>query len=262
MRRHAGIILGFWKAHLVQALEYRTSFAFGIVANGLDFLFGLLQYCLFFTVADTIADWDMPRMLTFYAVFMTIFSLHFILLFPNLDAIGRLVNTGQLDLVLTKPVSSQALLSFRGLSFEEFGSFFAAQALLLWLIASGRILVTLPRAAMFLVAIVCSMSLIYCLFLFLMSLAVRIEKIQNMSELLWSVFSLCRYPADIYPRAVRWVFHVVLPIAFVTTVPARALSTGEAPEILLLGCALSVTLVAASVLFWRRSLAGYTSAGG
>ncbi|HOT28105.1 MAG TPA: ABC-2 family transporter protein [Candidatus Ozemobacteraceae bacterium] len=262
MRRHTGIILQFWKAHLVQALEYRTSFAFGIIANGLDFVFGLLQYCLFFTVADAIADWDMPRMLAFYAVFMTIFSLHFILLYPNLDAIGRFVNTGQLDLVLTKPVSPQALLSFRSLSFEEFGSLLAALGLLAWLLASGRIAFSPTRMLMFVIAIACSLSLIYCMFLFFMSLAIRIEKIQNMSELLWSVFSLCRYPADIYPRAARWVFYVVLPIAFVTTVPARAISAGEAPEILLLGCALTVTLVAASVLFWRRSLAGYTSAGG
>lgn len=262
MRRHARIILQFWKAHLVQALEYRTSFALGIIANFLDFLFGLLQYCLFFTVADTIADWDMPRMLAFYSVFMTIFSLHFILLYPNLDAIGRLVNTGQLDLVLTKPVSAQALLSFKGLSFEEFGSFFAAQALLLGLLVSGSITCTAEHFAMFIVAISCGLSLIYCMFLFFMSLALRIEKLQNMSELLWSVFSLCRYPADIYPRAVRWIFYSILPVAFVTTVPARALSAGESPMVLLLGCALTLTLLAASVIFWRRSLAGYTSAGG
>ncbi|HNW36939.1 MAG TPA: hypothetical protein PKM25_18515, partial [Candidatus Ozemobacteraceae bacterium] len=93
MRRHLRIILQFWKAHLVQALEYRTSFLLGILANCLDFFFGLLQYALFFTVADTIAGWDLPRMLAFYSVFMTIFSLHFILLYPNLDAMSRLVNT-------------------------------------------------------------------------------------------------------------------------------------------------------------------------
>ncbi|HEY9071234.1 MAG TPA: ABC-2 family transporter protein [Candidatus Ozemobacteraceae bacterium] len=262
MRRHFRIILQFWKAHLVQALEYRTSFLFGLVANGLDFLFGLLQYGLFFTVADAIAGWDMPRMLAFYAVFMTVFSLHFILLYPNLEAAGRLVNTGQLDLVLTKPVSAQALLSFRALSFEEFGSFLTAQALLVWLVLSGRLMVGWTGIVTYLVAITCSLCLIYCLFLLLLGLAVRIEKLQNMSELLWSVFSLCRYPSDIYPAWVRRLFHLVIPIAFITTVPARALSAGESPLVLLLGVSLTMTLLAASTLFWRRSLAGYTSAGG
>ncbi len=111
-------------------MEYRASFSLGMLANSMDFIFGLVQYGLFFTVADKVAGWEMNQMLAFYGVFMSIFSLHFIFLYPNLDAINQLVSTGQLDLDHTKPFSGQFLLTFRKISFEEVGSFLTSQVLL------------------------------------------------------------------------------------------------------------------------------------
>ncbi len=262
MRRYARIILQFWKATLIQQMEYRTSFFLGMLANSIDFVFGLIQYALFFAVADKVADWEMNQMLAFYGVFMSVFSLHFIFLYPNLDAINQLVNTGQLDLVLTKPFSGQFLLSFRRISFEEVGSFLASQILLWVLVISGRIEFSGINLISFLLAMACSMSLIYAGFLFLLGLGIWLEKLENMADLLWSMFGLCRYPADIFPPWLKRFFWTIIPIAFVTTVPARTLVYGESPGVLCGGLLLTVIFLSCSTLFWRWSLAGYTSAGG
>lgn len=243
-------------------MEYRVSFLLGMLANAIDFLFGLIQYCLFFSVAKTIAGWEMPQMLTLYGVFMTIFSLHFMFLYPNLDSMSQLVNGGQLDLFLTKPVSSQIILSFKRLSFEDIGSLLTSQALLWGLILTGSIKPDLIDIGFFFLSVACSLSLVYCLFLFFLALTVWFEKMDNLSDLLWSFFGLCRYPVDIFPRKLKMFFWTLFPVAFITSVPANALLGRMSGATLAWGCLLTIFFLGLSRFFWCRALAGYTSAGG
>ena len=262
MLRLIRILAHFWKAGLMQAMEYRIGFLIGILANGCDFAFGLIQYVLFFSAAKSIAGWDTYQMLTLYGVFMTMFSLHFIFLYPNLEAMSRLVNRGELDLALLKPASAQVILSFRHLSFDEFGSFFAAQALLLYLFLSGAVVPTWSGVAGFSLALVTGFSFIYAMFLILMSLAIYFEKMQNTAELLWSLFSLARYPIDVYPRWMRSLFLAVVPIGFISSVPASTLCRGSEWSVLFTGLGLSAFFLLLSRWAWVKALRGYCSAGG
>ena len=130
------------------------------------------------------------------------------------------------------------------------------------LILSGRIEVSPINFICFLLAMTCSMSLIYAGFLFFLGLAIWLERLENMADLLWSMFGLCRYPAEIFPPWLRRFFWTLIPIAFITTVPARTLVYGESPGVLIAGVVLTLIFLGFSRLFWRWSLAGYTSAGG
>ena len=262
MGRHLRILIQFWRAALIQSMEYRTSFLLSVFANGVDFCLGLAQYALFFSVADTVAGWELSQLLSFYAVFMIVFSLHFMLLYPNLAAISRLVNAGTLDLVLVKPVSSQIVLSFREISFEEAGSLLAALVLLAGLLLTGRVSVGLIQFAGFLLALCMSFIIVYAAFLLLLGLAIRLEKFENTSDLLWTIFGLCRYPVDIFPKSLRWVFYGFFPIAFVSTVPAMVLTQGMSFHLLVGGVSVCCLFGLTATRFWAWSLGGYTSAGG
>jgi ABC-2 type transport system permease protein len=69
-----------------------------------------------------------------------------------------------------------------------------------------------------------------------------------------------RYPMVAYPAAYRFFFTFVVPVAFLTTVPAEAM-LGRSHVIWVMGSAiLALGLVMASVIFWRFALRFYTSA--
>jgi ABC-2 type transport system permease protein len=256
------IILSLWKATIIQAMEYRASFIFSIIANGLDFLFGFLQYLVFFTAAKSIAGWESDQMLVLYGVFMLVFALHFILFYPNLVAMGEMVNSGNLDLLLSKPVNSQLLVSFRRISLEELGSLFTAALLLGWLAWQGTIMISPLILLHFFINLACAMVIIYSGFLLLLSLAVIMERLDNMAQLLWSFFSLCRYPVDVFPAKIQRLFFTFLPVAFISTVPAASL-LGRSSELVTGGGIIvaTVALVSSSAL-WKKSINSYTSAGG
>ncbi len=260
--RQAGIILKLWKASIMQALEYRASFAFSILANFLDFVFGFLQYLVFFTAAQSIAGWSSQHMLVLYGVFMTVFALQFIFLYPNLVAMGEMVNSGSLDLLLTKPVNAQLILSLRRVSFEELGSLGTAIALLAWLAWNGTIQMTAGNLLLFGLGMTSSLMLVYSLFLFLMSLAVLLERLDDAAQIMWSMFALCRYPADVYPSRLRFLFFTFLPVAYLSSVPAMALLGTASPGLVFQGTIIALMAVIATTMFWRRTIRAYTSAGG
>lgn len=260
--KKVAIILNLWKATVIQAMEYRASFVFSIIANFFDFIFGLLQYLVFFTAAKSIAGWNADQMLVLYGVFMLVFALHFILLYPNLNAMGDMVNTGNLDLLLTKPVNSQLIISFRRISLEELGSIGTAGLLLSWLLYRGIIVIDAGNFFLFAISMVASLLLVYCVFLLLISLAVIMERLDNMSQLLWSLFSLCRYPVDIYPNRVRYAFMSFFPVAFIATVPASALLGRASASLVWQGLALAIVAVILCSWLWQRTIRAYTSAGG
>jgi ABC-2 type transport system permease protein len=69
-----------------------------------------------------------------------------------------------------------------------------------------------------------------------------------------------RYPISAYPVILRFVFTLVLPVAFLTTFPAEAILGELKFNILFFGLILSSLFFIFSRLFWKFALKHYTSA--
>jgi ABC-2 type transport system permease protein len=94
------------------------------------------------------------------------------------------------------------------------------------------------------------------------SSAFYVVRIDNLTQLFNAVFDAARWPVTVFPRAVRLLFTFVVPLALMTTYPARAL-LGTLPAVTLAG-ALGGAALAFTVarVVWKASIARYTSAGG
>jgi ABC-2 type transport system permease protein len=102
--------------------------------------------------------------------------------------------------------------------------------------------------------------LLYSLWFILGSTSIWFVKIYNVTEVLRGLLEAGRYPIGAYPALYRFFFTFVVPVAFLTTVPAEAsLGRLERPTLLVaLGIALLVFVFAR--FFWRLALRSYTSA--
>jgi len=85
-------------------------------------------------------------------------------------------------------------------------------------------------------------------------------KTWNVTEVLRAALSAGRYPISAYPPGLRTLFTVVLPVAFLTTVPAEALLGRASSHWLLLSLAVAAGSLLLSRWFWRFALRDYTSA--
>jgi len=59
---------------------------------------------------------------------------------------------------------------------------------------------------------------------------------------------------------VRFFFTFILPVAFITTVPAEIMRKHWGPEFIVVEAAIAGMLLVASRLFWKFAMRSYTSA--
>ena len=105
-----------------------------------------------------------------------------------------------------------------------------------------------------------SALILYALWFVVAASAIWFVKTWNATEVLRTALSAGRYPISAYPPALRLLFTVVLPVAFLTTVPAEALLGRLLLPWALASLAVAALALAISRAFWRFALRFYTSA--
>jgi ABC-2 type transport system permease protein len=85
-------------------------------------------------------------------------------------------------------------------------------------------------------------------------------KTWNATEVLRAALTAGRFPLSAYPPTLRLVFTLVLPIAFLTTVPAEAILGRATPGWIALALLVAAVSLALCRAFWRFALRHYTSA--
>lgn len=84
--------------------------------------------------------------------------------------------------------------------------------------------------------------------------------IDNIHELFFAFFDTGKYPASAFPEPLRGIILFVIPVGFMTTVPAEVLLNRVTPNLVIYGIALTGLLLFASITFWRIAIRNYSSA--
>jgi ABC-2 type transport system permease protein len=101
---------------------------------------------------------------------------------------------------------------------------------------------------------------LYSLWFILGATSIWFVKIYNVTEVLRGFVEAGRYPIVAYPASYRFFFTFVIPVSFLTTIPAQTmLHRVEWPWLVSAGL-LALSLFACTHFFWRFALRFYTSA--
>jgi ABC-2 type transport system permease protein len=248
----------FWKTAIAAELEYRLNFvlaSFSSLANLVGSIFSLF---LFYRTGYHFQGWSWSEALIVLGMFTLLQGFASTLLIPNLNKIVEYVEKGTLDFVLLKPISSQFWLSTRILSPWGIPDLFFG--LLLIFYAASQSQIQIVNALLSFAMLFLGMLILYSLWFILGTTSIWFVKIYNVTEVLRGLLEAGRYPMIAYPMTYRIFFTFVVPVAFLTTVPAEAM-LGKADLIWMLGAGLlAIALLAFSHFFWQFALKFYTSA--
>jgi ABC-type uncharacterized transport system, permease component len=256
--RYLQILRLFWSASLAVELEYRLNFVLaglGSSANVAGSLFGLY---LFYSSGSGLGDWSWSDALMIVGVFTILQGVSGTFLVPNLNRIVEYVQQGTLDFVLLKPINSQFWLSLRTVSVWGIPDILLGAGLVGY--ASWRSHLTVGHLLLGILPLLCGLLLLYSIWFVLGATSIWFVKIYNATEVLRGLLEAGRYPISAYPAGYRFFFTFIVPVAFLTTVPAEAiLGRGQWLGIFSAGL-LAIALFAFASLFWRFALRFYTSA--
>jgi ABC-2 type transport system permease protein len=255
---HLRILRLFWATSIAAELEYRVNFLLSALSSlgGLaGSLFGLF---LFYQGDYRFQGWTWEEALIVLGIFTILQGFSALLLNVNLNRIVRQVQEGTLDFVLLKPISSQFWLSLRVVSPWGLPDIFAG--ILVVVYAVSRLGLGLGSLVWGIIPIGLGLVSFYSLWFMLGATSIWFVKIYNVTEVLRGFVEAGRFPTIAYPAAYRFFFTFVVPVAFLTTVPAEAI-LGRASGAYLLGSLLLASgLLLGSHFFWRFALRFYTSA--
>ncbi|MEB3321710.1 MAG: ABC-2 family transporter protein [Synechococcaceae cyanobacterium] len=268
MGRYGKALGRFWAAALAAEMEYPLNFLVELLAVVGNLAGSLFVVSLFYgggtaggpAAGAGLGGWSWEAALVVLGVHTLMDGFASTLLHPNLSRIVSHVQNGTLDFVLLQPIDSQFWLSLRTFSPWGLPGILAGLGLIGW--AAGRAgtpadpAILLPAALMLLAGAV----LLYSLWFVLAATSIWFVKVWNATEVLRSLMAAGRFPIGAYPAPLRVVFTFVLPVAFLTTVPAQAILGRASSAWLGAGLAVAAAALLASRAFWRFALRHYTSA--
>jgi ABC-2 type transport system permease protein len=258
MQRYLHVIILFWSTAIAAELEYRINFLIASLTSISNLAGSLFGLSLFYRTGYTFDGWKWEEALVVLGIFTILQGFSEIFLVPNLNRIVDQVQQGTLDFVLLKPISSQFWLSVRTVS--PWGLPDLILGILIVIYAANKLEIGLVNYVLSIIPLGFGFISLYSLWFILGATSIWFVKIYNVTEVLRGLLEAGRYPMAAYPVAYRFFFTFVVPVAFLTTVPADTLLGRGEISWVLGGGVLAIALFFASCLFWKFALRFYTSA--
>ncbi|NPA91852.1 MAG: hypothetical protein GXO55_10495 [Chloroflexi bacterium] len=260
VRRYGRLWWLFLLNSLAVELEYRAAMISESVLALSRLGWQLAGIWVFFVHRERIGTWTLWEAAVVLGLFIFFDGLIEAFFRPNMEAIIEHIRTGTLDFVLLKPVDAQFLATVRWVRFRHFGDMLAGMGLIAYALLRLRRTPPLWGLVSLWALMLAAAVILYSILLVLVTLAFWFVDVTNIIELVWSVYEAGRVPVDAFPDVVRVVLTFIIPIAFITTVPAEALLGRVTPTFASLSLFMATISLAISTGFWRYALRHYTSA--
>lgn len=249
------------KNSLMSQLEYRTNFYTGIAMELGYFLAKIVYMIVIYKTNVPINGLTPDEVLVFFGTYMIATGPYAGLYMTNLYGIGRQVQTGELDLLLVKPVSTQFFLTLKR---SDMALFTTDTVLGLAAVAAGvsRMGVTVDLWGIlgYFGYLVSGSVIAYSMFLLPQVLAFRLVKTNALTGLVDSSWDFNNLPMGIYNRLIQQIGVFVLPIFVITNFPALYLLKKLEPLYAVWGIAGAAAWLALSSFLFNKGLKRYQSA--
>lgn len=255
----------FWKLKQLGFMSrafYRFNFLLLILAVFCQVALSLIFIKVVFGFVDTIAGWSYEEILVVLASYMLIEGLIWVC-FGQLRALDRMIQRGNLDNLLSKPIDTQFLVSVWEGDLEDISRLITGLGILfyaLWRLSFGffDLLFFLP---LYFLTLTNAFIIFYNISLIVKTYIFWSIKGVALFQLTESLIQITRFPVDIFSnKLVRIFFTFLLPLAFVTTVPAKILTRPFEIQIFLESFLLAIIFTLLARKIWNYALSHYSSA--
>jgi len=253
-------------ASLRGQVQYRASFAIGIVGQ---FLVTVIEFLAVWTLFDRFGGldgWSLPEVAVFYGVAHIAMAWADVLA-TGFDQAGELIRTGGLDRLLLRPRSTVLQLLAHRFEVRRIGRLAQGIALLAWGLSAGGGAVSGAGWVLLLGAIVGGGCLFLALFVLRGTLSIwTVQSLELVNAATYGGVQAAQYPMSIYDRWFRRFFTFFVPLLAVTYLPVvtaldRPDPLGTTGWVGWVSWAIGPICLAGAIQVWHRGLRHYTSTG-
>lgn len=260
MKRYVRIYKGFIRNTLIRDMEFRLNFFIWGMAMTVELGINLLFFNNIYGNIDDIAGYGKYEWFFYLGLVQLILAAFMVFLFPNLAGLPWLINGGELDYLLLKPVNSQFFISLRGANFGYVINAVVGTVLMIYGGVNAGIDINIRSVAGAVFYSLVGTLILYSILFNISILSVWLKKADFASTLFFNLWSFMRYPSAVYGNMMRVVFTYILPILLVCTAPVEILLKKVSATTLVATLLICFVWFGGSILLWRVAVKHYSSA--
>jgi len=244
---------------LRQQLAFRVDLLFSLFVTATGIASGIAALGIVYARTETLGGWARGEAIVLLGTFQLLSIALNTFVAPNLQSFRGQLQSGALDDTLLKPAPALFLATV-GRS-NPLGLAHVGLALAAIVLGLRDVAVTPPAAsvAAWLLLLVAGAVLMWAVRVLTACVTLWFPGVA-LDVVFGSLWQLARYPVSIYREPVTFLLTFVLPVAFISSAPALALTRGAGVDVLLASLVAVAVAVTVVQLVWTAGLKRYTSA--
>lgn len=250
----------FMRTSIMTGLEYRANFIGAMFMTVFEVAWSAISVLLFYSFTDTLGGWTFNESLVVVGLLFVAFGFLDTVIWQNVVKLGEHVRKGTLDFILTKPVNSQFHATLQYYRVDRIASIVGGAFLIGYGLLQTHASPNAGQIALFVLLVLGALLLLYSLLIMLGTLAFWVVQVESFGEVVFGLLEVGRYPSAALPEPLRAIMTFIIPIAFVTTVPAEVILGRITPQFVFYGWLFALAAFFICTRFWRLAVRNYSSA--
>ena len=260
MRRYIYLYLAFLSASLQKALHFRVDFFFRILMDTVFYAVNIGFYFVVFEQVESFGGWSFDKILIFSALVLLQDALMMTFFSTGMHHFSMIINSGDLDYHLVRPVNPIFVLTFREFSFSSFVNLLMAIAFFVWTLFQYKGSMGPFEVMLLMVCLGMGTAIHYLVYLLVLLQVFWTQGGQGARNIHFNMMTFGERPHTIYPRVLRFVLISLLPYGVISSLPAQVFF-GEQRWLGFLNIlGVLIFLILLTRLVWPKAIRAYSSA--
>jgi len=260
MKHYLRIYKTLIKMNFSVLLIYRANFINSLITTLSWGVFQIIFISVLTAKTTLVFGWHRQELIILAVSYVIVVAIFHTLFSRNFDYLSRIINKGELDYFLLKPIDSQFLISLTNFGWAQIFRCLMGIFFMVYFINKFSIHVTLLNVFGFLVLIIFGLALLYSLWLIISTLLIWYPNLDNLVDILYTINGFARYPGEMFREINSFLIFFILPYTFTIATPTKALLNKILAGDVFTLLATCFCLFFISRFFWRFALRFYTSA--
>jgi len=262
VRRHLGLLVGYFQQYVKVRVSYRADFLIGLATSlaATVFAFGFLF--VLFTKIPRLAGWRFEEMVFLYGFSLIPFGLFNVISMNIYDFGNNYIIEGKFDRVLLRPISSLFQVIFEAFRVESLHEVATGLVAVWWAARRMGFEWSVSDALLLVFFGICGGVIYTSVFLMLTSASFWFEDRIGIGPPVWNLIAFGRYPLNIYSNFIQFLLSWLIPFGFASYYPTvRLLGRQEFRAYGWLVPVVATVFLGLALAVWNRGVRQYASTG-
>lgn len=260
MKRYFHFYKTLLKLNFARLVIYKSNLINNIISSVCWGGFLIVQILLVTSKTSTIYGWSKEQVLLLAATFNLIIGLFHMLFSRNFARFSLIIDKGDLDFYLLKPIDSQLLLTTSVINLASFFRVILGVGFTIYVLSILQTTITIATLLLYIILVMFGILILYSIWFMVSTLIIWFTRLSNLIDFLYTLNGISRLPPG-FINEIKNIFLIFfLPFTFVAATPTEVIMNHISESDIASMFVTAILLFFLSRWFWHKSLQYYTSA--